>query len=246
MKFVKYFIVIAFVLSACKGKEGTESEEADSTKIAVCISDGVPVKTDPGKDGKWLSALNLGESLVYLDEEYKDSSTKKQDYYKVELSDGSQAWARTYGILLNAKPAAILSETPIYKRPDLVNKTDKSFNPIEFVAIIGEKDDWVEVTGAGKKKSGWIKVQYVSTNPEDVAVSTLAFKSLLDKEGNIISENLQKFIDELPYEDTRFNGYLSSLLDEQVGSEIEESIYEYEGEGEGEYEEEYTEEPQGE
>lgn len=247
MKLTGYFFLLCALLFACKSNTSTEITEDDSDKIkAVCISDGVPVRETPGKDGKWLTSLNLGESLIYLDEEYKDPEGKGQDFYKVELSDGSQVWARSYGICLKAKAAAVLSETPIYKRPDLVNKTDKVFKTIEFVAVIGEKDDWVEVIGANKKKSGWVKVQYLSANEEDVAVATLAHKSLLDKEGNIVDDKLQKFIEELPYKNTRFNGYLSSLLDEQAIGEIEENINEYQNIPEGQETETYTEENQGE
>ena len=242
MKLTNYALMLAVIFSACKGKE-TSTAENTTTKVekvpAICISNGVPVREEPSKDGKWLTSLNLGESMVYLGEEYKDSTGNNKDFYKVELSDGSQVWARTYGILLNAKGATILSETPIYKRPDLVNKTDKNFNPLEFVAIIGEKDDWVEVVGSNKRKSGWIKVQYTSTNPEDVAVATLAFKSLLDKDGVIIDDKLAAFVDDLPYENTRFNGYLNNLLDEKVGGEVEESITNYEGEGDTKGDSEY-------
>jgi hypothetical protein len=235
MKYTGFLALLPLLLFGCKGNQSTETTENETElKSAVCIYDGVPVRAEPGKDGKWLTSLNLGESLIYLDKEYKDTEGKGQDFYKVELSDGSQVWARSYGIALNAKAGAILNETPIYKRPDLVNKTDKVFNPLEFVAVVGQKDDWwIEVIGANKKKSGWIKIQFVSSDPEDVAVATLAHKSLLDKEGKIITENLQSFIDGLPYQNTHFNGYLNSLLDKKVSEEVEESIINYEGESGG-------------
>lgn len=222
--------MFCMVMAACKGKEKqADGNGAPEAQKAVCVTDGVPVKAEPGKDGKWLTSLNMGETMLYLNDEFKDPEGKNQDYYKVELSDGSQVWARTYGIVLNAKPAAVLSETPIYKRPDLVNKTDKAFKTLEFLVVVGEKDDWVEVIGAAKKKSGWIKAQYISTNAEDVAVATLAYKSLFDKDGNILTDKLQPFIDGLPYQNTRFNGYLNSLLDEQVGEMVMESVGEIEG-----------------
>jgi hypothetical protein len=247
MKYTGFLALLPLLLFGCKGNHSTETIKNETElKSAVCIYDGVPVKAEPGKDGKWLSSLSLGESITYLDDEYKDPEGKGQDYYKVELSDGKQAWARSYGICLKAKPAAIVAETPIYKRPELVTKTDKTFKTIEFVAVTGEKDDWVEIVGANKKKSGWVKSQYISTNPNDIAVATLAYKDLLDKDGNIITEKLASFIEKTKDENSKFSTYLNTLLDEQVSSKVEESINNNETDADAQSENQKTEESDGE
>lgn len=233
---------MAVVLSACKGKETeqtvTEENESVATEVtkvlAVSVFDKVPVRAEPKKDGKYLTSLNLGEAMSYLGEEVADSNDAKRKFYKVELSDGTVAWARTYGVITDATPAAIISETPVYKRPDLVNKTTKVLNPLEFVVIVGEKDDWVEIVGVHKKKKGWIKKQYLKTKDEDVAVSTLAYKSILSVDGTLAAEDVPDFLDELPYTNTAFDGYLQQIADEQVNQAVEESIEEYEGEVDGE------------
>ena len=243
MKLTRLFIIGAIALSACKGnKTGDESaavpvsESTEGKLTVLCISDGVALREEPKKEGKWISSLNMGETMVYLEKTEKDPTDEKLEFCYVELSDGTQAWARTYGVLIGAKPAAITNATPIYKRPDLANKTDKSFNVMEFVGIITEKDDWVEVYGANKTKKGWIKRQNLSLGQEDVAVATMAYKSLLDKSGNIIVENVAKFLQDLPYQNSQFSSYLQTILDNETGAAIEESIEEYEG-GEGNVEE---------
>ncbi len=235
MKILRFFIIGTIVLTACKGKTTTEenavvpvSESTEGNITVLCISDGVALREEPKKDGKWISSLNMGETMIYLDKTEADPADAKQEFCYVELTDGSKAWARTYGVLIGAKPAAIVSETPVYKRPDLVNKTEKVFKPMEFVGIITEKDDWVEVVGANKIKKGWIKKQKLSLVQEDIAVATMAQKSLLDKNGNIVNEKIAKFLEDLPYQNSQFTGYLQTLLDEQTGAAIEESIEGYE------------------
>jgi hypothetical protein len=205
----------------------TASEPAPVVK-AVCISNGVAIRAEPKKDGKWISSMMLGEVCNYLGETIADSTDKNQEFYKVELSDGAIVWARSYGLLLDAKPAAIIDQTPVYTRPDLVTKTDKSFGTAEFVVIVGEKDNWIEVVGAEKRKKGWINMDAVSTQSEEVAVATLVHKNLMDKSGNIQTEKISGFLEQLPYKETMLAGYLEDLLNESVETAIEESIYDYE------------------
>lgn len=245
MKFFKYILVIAIVFSSCKGKESTDesnvSEVTDEqqnevvikSQEAVCITDKVGVRKEPMKSGKWLSRLNLGEKVVYLGESHVDTTVSDgYEYHFVELSDGTRAWAYAYGVLIDAKPAAIVNMTAVYSRPDLVNKTADTFNKMDFVAIVGEKDQWLEVVGAGKKKSGWIPKKKVSMNAEDVAVASLAYKSILDKKGEIKVEAIASFLEELPYDNNQFKTYLQKILDESVENVIEQSLEEYEAVGE--------------
>lgn len=228
MKILNYLLIISIMLFSCKGKdESTKENKFDKGTPAVCISDGVPVNEAPAKGSKYLTSLNLGETMIYLGVTKADSADPKKEYYKVELTDGSVAWARSYGIVIGATPATITSETPVYKRPDLVNKTDKVLNAMEFVVIMSEKDDWAEITAANKKKSGWVKKQYLSTNQEDVAVSTLAAKSILDADGKVVAEKVPDFVAKLPYTNSSFQGYLQQIVDEQVGSAVEASVEEY-------------------
>jgi hypothetical protein len=236
MKQFSILLIPVVLLVACKGRQSGSSEgneNAGQRIPAVCISTGTPLRAEPKNEGKWISSMILGESLTYLGETKADSANPQQEYYRVELSDGKLAWARSYGILLNATPAAIITETPVYKRPDLVTKTDKSFKTVEFVAIIGEKDDWAEVVGAEKRKSGWIKKESLSTNAEDVAVATLAQKDLLDKNGAIITDKLSAFLESLPSGNSQLARYLQDQMNNRVEGAIEHSIQEYEGQDEG-------------
>ncbi len=242
MKLLRNLLFPVLLLAACKSGTNESSatgENAEQRIKAVCISTGTPLKEEPKKEGKWISSMVLGETLTYLNESAIDSANPQHEYYHVELSDGKIAWARSYGIALNAYPAAIINQTPIYKRPDLVTKTDKSFNIAEFVAVVNEKEQWVEVIGAEKRKSGWIKNESISTDNEDIAVATLAQKDLLDKEGKIIMDKLSTFLESLPGGNSSLARYLQDQMSNQVEGAIEKSIEEYEATSdEGEYTEE--------
>ncbi|MBN1117756.1 MAG: hypothetical protein JXA77_11160 [Bacteroidales bacterium] len=242
MKIFRFLLIAGLVFWSCKGGESSDSKTDDSqskkTK-AVSLYDGVPVRALPVKDGKYLTSLNLGETMLYLGETRADSTDSKNEFYKVELSDGSVAWARTYGVIIDAEPAAIVGETPVYKRPDLVNKTNESFYKLEFVAVIANKGEWIEVVGSNRKKSGWIQSQYISTAKNDVAVATLATKAILNSNGEIQIEKVPDFLADLPYDEYIFKTYLQNIADEQVEQAVVNAIEEYEDEY---YEEEAAEE----
>ncbi|HBH49512.1 MAG TPA: hypothetical protein DDX98_12770 [Bacteroidales bacterium] len=234
MKTIYFLLGTALLISACKSStsEGSQSDESNEQAEviraeAVCISNGVPVREEPFRKAAYITSLNLGETLFYLGQSIVDTNDNRYEFYQVELSDGKVAWARTYGILIDAKPAAIVSGTPIYKRPDLVTKTDKEFIPVEFIAVVAEKEEWVEVIGNGKKKKGWIKKEKITLQQEDVATATLASKQLIT-DGEMNVEYIPDFLEELPYENTQFALYLQSILDQQVGAAVEEVIEEYE------------------
>lgn len=233
MKHLIPFLLATIVLASCKND--TKTRDSQTAKalpaekiIAVCIRSGVPIREEPHKEGKWISSMRLGETALYLGETVVDSTDKMREYYKLELSDGTVQWARSYGIILNAKPAAVISETSVYLRPELVTKTDKSFKQVEFLVIVNEKAEWVEVVGSEKRKKGWIKKENLSTEVEDVAIATLAHKEIMDDNGNILPEKLPDFLNNIPYRNALLAVYLQQLLDKQVESAIEESIMDYE------------------
>lgn len=232
MKFIKYLLLLAIVFTSCKGKEGQDGGQSNETSQvtvveksdAVCIA-AVSIRKDPFRTkDNYITALSIGEKIIYLGKTEYDS-VKGTDYHMIELSDGKTGWAQNWGILIDAKPAAIIGKTPIYKRPDLVTKSNENLAVMDFVAIVGEKGEWVEVVSADRKKKGWIPSKRVITTMEDVATATLALKSLYDKNGNFLIDNVQAFLDELPYEGTQFRGYLQDMLDEQA-EDAEEAIIE--------------------
>jgi hypothetical protein len=209
MKKINYLLLLfSLFLFSCSGFTDKENDKKQQT---VSIYDGVPVKETPSKEGQWVSKLNLGETLYFLGEEVVDSSDNNREYFKVELSDGKIAWAMSYGLIVNAKIAAIKENVPVYERPDLVTLTKNVFNTMDVVAIEEIKDGWIKVVGENKKIKGWINQSVVTENKEDVAVAILATKQLM-KNGKIIPEKIDGFLMNLPYKNSFFIGYIKALV----------------------------------
>lgn len=230
MKKINYLaFIFAIFLIACSGNNEKKGEQAVAgenfeKQQTVCIWDGVPVREQPSKDGKWVSKISLGETLYYLGETAVDSSDNNREYIKVELSDDKVAWARSYGLVINGKIAAVKDDVPVYERPDLLTLTKKEFYKMNVLAIEETKEDWIKVIGKERKIKGWIKSNAVTEDKEDVAVAILASKQLIDKENKLIVEKIEKFIEELPYENSAFIKYLKEKLAEQQA--VEEEIIE--------------------
>ena len=88
---------------------------------------------------------NDGESFLYLDTFAIDSSNSHTKFLKARLSDSSVVWVYDFATVLNAKPAVIIDEVPLYMRPDLLTITAKRMNTMEIIAVIEEWDDWIKV-----------------------------------------------------------------------------------------------------
>lgn len=231
-----YFVAI-FLLSclySCKSgkQEGTKEDTGlfKSKKQAVCIWNGTPLRKEPKRKGKWLSGINLGEKVTYLGESKVDSNYKNREYYKVELSDETQGWAGSFGIVVDASTAAIKTETPLYKRPDMLTASDKTLEPVEFIVITEEKDGWIEVIGNQKRFKGWIKNENITNNDEDVAIAVLVAKEFPKGLDNATIEDLEAFIDELPYKKSGFVNILNKTLAEKKAEEDEKEMMEGESE----------------
>jgi len=221
MKKINYlFLIFAALLISCSGntevKEKTKVSRNFEKQQTVCIWDGVPVREEPTKDGKWVSKISLGESLFFLGEESIDSTDNDREYIKVELSDGKIAWARSYGLIINGKIAAVKEGVPVYERPDLLTLTKKEFKEMNILAIEEVKEDWIKVIGQERKIKGWIKKEVVTENKEDVAVAILASKQLM-KDGEIVPEKIEEFLENLPYKNSVFNEYIKAqIVEEEV------------------------------
>ena len=231
MKKINYLLLFfTALLISCSGntevKEKTKVSRNFEKQQTVCIWDGVPVREEPSKDGKWLSKISLGESLFFLGETVLDTTDNDREYIKVELSDGEIAWARSYGLVINGSVAAVKEKVPVYERPDLLTLTKKEFKEMDILAIEEVKEDWIKVIGQEKKINGWIKKSVVTENKEDVAVAILASKQLM-KNGEIDPEKIEEFLENLPYKNSFFNQYIKSqIIEEEVV--VEEPVEEIE------------------
>ena len=204
MKTICYFLLIAtaFITFSCNSGSSSQSsaDNKDSALSAVCIWDNISLKETPDEGGKWICSISIGEVVTYLEETKEDNSGKKPtSYVKVKLKDGKEGWAMADFIVLNSKPAAITEDIEIYSRPDLLNKTGKSFIKMDIIAVKSEKDGFIEVKGKRKGgkwiESGWLKSKSISYEAVDIAVAKFAGKALeisdLKKREEAINEILK-------------------------------------------------------
>ncbi|MGB0521965.1 MAG: SH3 domain-containing protein [Flammeovirgaceae bacterium] len=199
-----FFLAFVVVLTACGGgnKEGdttttidanggdeTEKvEEAEPTEVnAVCLwPSAISIHEAADPSSKYLTSVSLGEQITYLgeDKEIEDKNKKMRMYSKVRLADGTEGWTRKdfYGI--DAKVAAVTGETTVYKRPDLLSKSNKTLNKMDVIAILSAKDDWLEIKGkiGGWFTEGWIKKNNITEDELDVVVAAFYSKAKMLKD----------------------------------------------------------------
>lgn len=220
----------ALVIVSCQGnnsKSFADIASEDSTNLAVCVWDNVSLKESADENGKWLSSLSLGETVIYLGKEHNVETAKKTvTYYNIRLKDGKEGWSQADFIIIGSKPAAIIEDSPVYSRPDLLNKTDKVFSSMDIVAVKSENNGFIEVTGKRKDgkwlETGWIKNSAVTYKDVDVAVAKFAGKAMSINEESKKIEAIEEIINNSDLNSSIFIESLKNLLpQEEIVDEIE-------------------------
>lgn len=215
-------ITLALLIIACGKKTADTGTTADSTSaeatktvMSVCVFEGISLRSEPSQKGKWIAGIALGEKLTYLNEVVHDS-VGKLDYAKVRLSDGTEGWASAAFVIPNARPAAVISSSFFYKRPDLSTVTDKAFEPLDFVAVTTEEGEWMRVTGKRRKNSyieeGWLNRGAVSFNEIDVAVASMTAKAMASSDASKRKGELDKILKNSAVSGSQLVGEVRNLL----------------------------------
>jgi hypothetical protein len=227
-----FLLSFGIILSSCKSStnETANSNAADSSAKAgnttapaeakaICIWDKASLIDKPEiKTGKWLSAISLGESVIYLEESVDETTDKKRTFHKVRLSDGKEGWVQGEFVVPNATAAAITETTSLYKRPDLSTVSKNSFEPFDVIAVISEKDDWIEVIG--KRRAGtWIDKGYIkhkaySQSEKDIAVAIYVSRALSKTKVEDKVAELKKIQDNADLSGSSFDVQIGDLLDQ--------------------------------
>ena len=188
-KLIITIISLAFVFASCKDdKKSSDTKDLKSDEVvvakeevktghAICLYDKLSIRDKPSKDGKWMTSMSLGEKVTFTGEEVLDSVSKRK-YCKVTLTDGKEGWTRSDLMAINGEVGAMKEAATVYKRPDLLTKTENKFSPMDIVAIMATQDDWVQVKGKraeGKYiEESWIKSSNISNASVDIATAKFA------------------------------------------------------------------------
>ncbi|MEM6831723.1 MAG: hypothetical protein AAGA66_17265 [Bacteroidota bacterium] len=216
------FFVVLFAFgctsTSTQSEQAVAEEMLPDTVAAVCVWDNISVRSIPSSDGKWLTSISVGEAIKYLSIDSVEASKKKRVYSKVLLADGKVGWALKDFIVPNGKVAVFLAENVIYKRPDLLTKSDKSFDYMNIVAIKSSQDGWLEVVGRRGEDdwimTGWVKDNNLSQDPIDVAVAKFGGKALAQKDEAKKVEMINEILNNADFSSSKFIPVLENLLDE--------------------------------
>lgn len=231
------------VLTACSsGETTTESsaaateagagneQEADAKPIsAVCVWDNLSVRAQPNAKSKWLTSISIGESLTMLGEYAVDSADNNRQYVKVALADGKEGWTQSLLVIEDGTAAVFVQDVSIYKRPDLLTKSDKSFSQMDIVAIKGVQDDWVEVTGKRLEgnwiETGWVKKESLSSQAVDIATAKFARLALNEQDPDKRIQALKDIVENADFSGSTFmprlQGELEGLLVDPLAAPAE-------------------------
>lgn len=179
----------------------------------VSVWDRISARAEPSRDASRASLLSLGESFLYLDTFAIDSSNNNTKFLKARLSDSSVVWLYDFATVLNASPAAIISEVPLYLRPDLLTITEKRMQPMEIVAVMEEWNDWIKIVNEKKEHTGWIKKEFITYKTIDLAFSLLVKRNMETEDTEERIDQLETLLENNPYPNTIFLTELRNTLE---------------------------------
>lgn len=177
-------------LAACKKKSadsGTAavgpdvaqptSPEAEPNRIVVTQRTQVVAESDP--KSKHLAMVQPGETMEFLGDSVE--SGKNEQMYKVKLSDGTEGWARNYGLIMG-KAGAIVREANLYERPTTLSPSRQKLPMGRLVGVLDTMDEFVKVS-ANKWQTGWVEKSTLSRENTDVLAAALAGAAMGKKTG---------------------------------------------------------------
>lgn len=188
MKTTRFACVLAalalVVLSGCRKKGapeagGTTGAKADVTDPAagsddadrIVVTQKTQVVAEADVKSKHLAMMQPGETMVFLGDSATSPSGKNEQLYKVRLSDGTEGWARNYGLVMG-KAGAILMDASLYERPTVLSPSRQKLAIGRLVGILEKQDEFVKVS-ASRWQTGWVEMRAISTESNDVLAAAL-------------------------------------------------------------------------
>ncbi len=230
-------LLLAIAVYSCGGSQSQSQSETSTTEAApeeaapkeveaVSIWDKISIRETPSDKGEYVTSLSLGEKLTYLGVE--ETSTDDKVFLNVRLNDGTEGWVRSEFVAAEAEPAVLIEETNIYKRPDLLTKTDDKFFKMDIVAVTQVQDTWAEVKGrpTGEKwfKSGWVKADNISYNQIEIAMAKFAQPILSEPFDEETPAKITEILSNQDLSSSVFTDLLKSALDSIKSSAVVQEI----------------------
>jgi len=226
MKIIKTLttLSILFILLSCGNdtennkKKAIESPSTASEKTVettqkdskvICMWKAVSLKEKPSQKGKYVTTMYLGETATTHNEVATDTTSKrKKTYLKVTLADNTTGWIQQNLVAVDASPYVIIAPTKLYKRPDLIASSDKTFPETQYVAVLETKGDWAKIKGKKHTNKwfseGWVKLSKLSNDETDILVAILYEKTNYITDKNKKIKALQEIVDDADLSKSRW------------------------------------------
>jgi hypothetical protein len=211
-------LLLLLNLTSCK--EGATEKVNDNPPesqnvIGVSVWDRISSRNEPMRSSARGTLLSLGERFLYLDSSAIDTAYNNTRFLYVQLSDSSRVWVYDFASVLNARPGVMMNSVPLYLRPDLLTITDQELSTMEIIAVVEEWDDGIKVVNEKKEHVGWIKQQYVTYEPIDLAFAILVKRRLEKEDPEQKIEGLEELLEHNPYPETIFIQEVRERLEEE-------------------------------
>ncbi|GAB4412830.1 MAG: hypothetical protein OHK0039_19180 [Bacteroidia bacterium] len=157
----------------------------------TCAWERVPLRSQPGKTGPYVSHVYFGERVEKMGQEAY-MPEEKRTYLQVRSADGKIGWVHEYLFIEGGMPAVVLQEGRIYERPNTPSTiTAKSFEPGELVVFEAHAGEWISLIGKEKSKKGWIKgAAKISSDTKDIELAAMLESARKEKDATKRQEKL--------------------------------------------------------
>lgn len=203
----------------------------DEVVSGLCMWKEVTIRDTPSEKGKFITTVYRGERFTVTgDSAIENVNDKVRQYHRVKLSDGTEGWMRTDFLAIDGVPATFLELTNIFKRPDDVTQTLKTFDVLEFVAIKSMSESgWCEVKGQpfGQEwfSTGWVKCESLSREKNDIRYSLVYTKAMENKDSLKRETELANLIKMEGFKESPFYGQIFDIDSFVVHADDEYSEY---------------------
>jgi uncharacterized protein YgiM (DUF1202 family) len=165
MKFIVTLILfLAAVIYSCSPTSTTETTDESAEAVVVENPSAtfslwleLAVRESAMDKSKYLTSIYLGEHVTLTSDSAMDGTNS---WHKIVMADGKSGWVRADFLAKRKIPAAFLSETNIFKRPDRAAITDHMFPSMDFVAADAPVNGWVHIRGK-RADDKWFTEGYV-------------------------------------------------------------------------------------
>ncbi len=247
LNLILFLCGFSLLVSCGDGSKKSADEEKDTTLAGVsegppiiCLWSSVTIKASPEQNGKYITAINLGETATFLGETITDSTIKNKpkEFVKLKLKDGTIGWVQSNFMAINAKSYAVKNDTKLYKRPDILSGGKDQFQQLQFVVSLEEKDGWAKIKG--KKgadswfKEGWVKLENLTSSEADITVAILTEIALAKETPEKKLEALNEIIGNSELSSSIFISNVNNYITELSNRSIDEIVPAQTNENQGE------------